>query len=303
MHALLGMIFAPGFLANAPVRTALTVGGGTALVSAVVGAFTVMRGQSFAAHALGDVSSAGGSASYLLGVRPILGFICLGILAAAGMEWADVQDARERDLVTGVVLGAGLALTALFLYFDTTSGSATGAAIAILFGSMFTLPASIVPPALGAGAVAVVTIAALYRPLLVSSLSAELAAAQGTRTRLLGLAHGLALALAVSLSAMTVGAILSPALLIGPAATAQRLVDRPGLAVALAALLGMTAVWGGILLAYDSYYWTPGHGWPVSFFIVSLVFLGYVAVNVAPRSPAARDDRHAAVHCSGCEAE
>ncbi len=300
MHMLLGLIFSPGFFANAPVRTALLVGGGTAVASAVVGIFAVMRGQSFAAHALGDVSSAGGSASYLLGVSPVLGFIGLGVLAAASMEWADVQDARERDLVTGVVLGAGLALTALFLYFDTTSGSASGAVVAILFGSMFTLPLSIALPAGIAGAIAVVTTVTLYRPLLLSSLSAELATAQGIRVRLLGFAHALALALAVSLSAMTVGAILSPALIIGPAATALRLVDRPGLAMALAALLGLSAVWGGILLAYDSYYWTPGHGWPVSFFIVSLVFLGYVGVNVAPRSRAVRTAGHATGHHAGC---
>jgi zinc/manganese transport system permease protein len=301
LHALLAAVLAPGFLANGPVLTALIVGGGTALVAGVVGVFTVMRGQSFAAHALGDVSSAGGSASYLFGVRPMLGFIGMGVLAAAGMEWADIQDARERDLVTGVVLGAGLALTALFLYFDSRSGGATGAAISILFGSMFTLPASIAVPALVAGAAAVATIGALYRPLLVSSLSAELAAAQGARVRLLGLAQGLALALAVSLSAMTVGAILSPALLIGPAATALRLARRPGAAVALASLLGVAAVWGGILLAYDSYYWTSGHGWPVSFFIVSLIFLGYVAANVASRSRTAADVSYAEPRCSGCE--
>jgi zinc/manganese transport system permease protein len=283
MHTILRVIFACGFLANGPVRTALLVGCGTAVVCAVVGLFTVIRGQSFAAHALGDVSSAGGSASYLLGVRPLLGFLGMGVLAAAGMEWADMQDARERDLVTGVILGAGMALTALFLYFDTVSGGASGAAIAILFGSMFTLPTTIVAPALAAGAVAVVTVGALYRPLLLSSLSAELAAAQGARVRWIGLAHALALALAVALSAITVGAILSPALLIGPPATALRLVNRPGRAMALAALLGIAAVSGGILLAYDSYYWTPGHGWPVSFFIVSLIFFGYLAAHVGRR--------------------
>lgn len=302
-HALLGLIFAPGFLANGPVRTALIVGSATALVSAIVGVFTVMRGQSFAAHALGDVSSAGGSASFLLGVSPMLGFICLGALAAAGMEWADIQDARERDLVTGVVLGAGLALAALFLYFDTTSASTSGAAISILFGSLFTIPSGTIAPLVGAGALAAVMIAVLYRPLLVSSLSVELAAAQGTRVRFLGLAHSLALAFAVALSAMTVGAILSPALLIGPAATGLRLGSRPGQAVALAALTGLIAVWGGILLAYDSYYWTPGHGWPVSFFIVSLVFLAYVLANVTTGPRAAGRVARAARHLFGHERE
>ena len=45
-----------------------------------------------------------------------------------------------------------------------------------------------------------------------------------------------------------------------------------------AALLGVGAMWLGILLAYDSYYWPPHHRtWPVSFFVVTLVLIGYVA--------------------------
>ena len=282
----LELIVPPGFLANEPVRTALIVGAGAAVVSAIVGVFTVMRGQSFAGHALADVSSAGGSAAFLLGLNPLLGFLGVAALAAGGMEWADVRDARERDLVTGVMLGVGLGLTALLLYLGTIRGSTSGAAIAILFGSMFTIPASLIPLALTVAGVALVAIAAIYRPLLLSSLSADLAQAQGARVRRMGLVHALALALAVSLAAMTVGAILSTALLIGPAAAALRFADRPGRALGWAVAIGWAATWGGILLAYDSFYWTPGHGWPVSFFIVVLIFIGYLLAGLAGRRPA-----------------
>ncbi len=285
MH-LLELIVPPGFLANGPVHTALIVGAGAAVVSAIVGVFTVMRGQSFAGHALADVSSAGGSAAFLLGLNPLLGFLGVAALAAGGMEWADVRDARERDLVTGVMLGVGLGLTALLLYLGTIRGSTSGAAIAILFGSMFTIPASLIPLALTVAGVALVAIAAIYRPLLLSSLSADLAQAQGARVRRMGLVHALALALAVSLAAMTVGAILSTALLIGPAAAALRFADRPGRALGWAVAIGWAATWGGILLAYDSFYWTPGHGWPVSFFIVVLIFIGYLLAGLAGRRPA-----------------
>jgi zinc/manganese transport system permease protein len=281
MGFLLSLIFEPGFFTSAPVHTAMIVGGGAALVSGVIGVFTVIREQAFAGHALADVSSAGGAASFLLGVNPLLGFLIMAILGAGGMELVRVHRARERDLVTGVVLGAGLGLAALFLYFDVTSKSTTGAAITVMFGSMFAIPASIIPLALGVGIGALIAIALLYRPLLLSSLDPELAAVRGVRVRMVGLLHLLALAMAVSLSAITVGAILSTALLIGPAAIALRVAKRPGRAVALSALIGIGATWSGILLAYDSYYWTPGHGWPVSFFVVTLIFLLYVITGRA----------------------
>jgi zinc/manganese transport system permease protein len=155
------MIFAPGFLTNGPVLTAIVVGGGAAVVSGVVGVFTIMRGQSFAGHALADVSSAGGSASFLLGVNPLLGFTGMAVIAAAIMGFADMRDPRERDLLTGIVLGAGLGLTALFLYFDITSMSTSGAAITVLFGSMFSIPAAIIPLTLivAAGAIAAIVAA------------------------------------------------------------------------------------------------------------------------------------------------
>ena len=94
--------------------------------------------------------------------------------------------------------------------------------------------------------------------------------------------------MSVSLSAVAIGAVLSTALLIGPAATALRVARGPVRAMATAALTGVIAVWLGIILAYDSYYWPPrGHGWPVSFFIVAFVVVFYLLTYL--RRPARRD--------------
>ncbi len=261
------------------MRTALIVGGGAAVVSGVVGVFTVLRGQSFAGHALADVSSAGGSASFLFGINPLLGFLGIAVLAAGAMELVDVRRAQERDLVTGIVLGAGLGLTALFLYLDVTTHSTTGAAISVMFGSMFAIPPELIWPALAIGAAALLVVGAIYRPLLLCSLDSGLANVRGVNVRAIGLLHLLLLSLAVTLSAMTIGAILSTALLIGPAAAALRLARRPSTAICLAIAIGLAATWGGILLAYDSYDWTPGHSWPVSFFIVTIIFAAYLCTG------------------------
>jgi zinc/manganese transport system permease protein len=275
------MLVAPGFFASTPVQTAAIIGGGAAVVSAVIGVFTILRGHEFAGHALADISSTGGAAAFLLGINPLLGFLGMALLAAGGMEATGLRNARERDLLTGIALGAGLGLTALLLYFDITMSSNGGAAVAVMFGSMFAIPASVIPLALAVGGAALLVTAVIYRPLLLSTLDADLAAIRGVRLRLTGFLHLGVMALAVALSAMTVGAVLSTALLIGPAAAGLVLARRPGMAILLAALIGLAAVWGGILLAYDSYGWTPGHGWPVSFFIVTLICLFYLAARLA----------------------
>lgn len=278
---MLSAIFAPGFFTSQPVHIAMIIGGGAAIVSAVIGVFTVIRGHSFAGHALADVSSAGGSASFLLGVNPLLGFVVMAVIGAGGIELIGVRRARERSLATGIVLGAGLGLSALFLYLDVTTHSTTGAAITVMFGSMWAIPPDIVPLALGTGLLALIVTGLLYRPLLLSSIDPDLAAVRGINVRLVGFLHLLVLALSVALSALTVGAILSTALLIGPAAMGLRLAKRPGWAILLSVLIGLGATSIGILLAYDSFYWTPGHDWPVSFFIVTLIFIAYIAVVYA----------------------
>jgi zinc/manganese transport system permease protein len=281
LGSLLAPVIEPGFFTSEDVRVALVVGTLVAIVSGTVGVFTVMRGQSFAGEALGDTNTMGGSAAFLAGVSPLWGFAVVGVAAAGAMELIGIQRPRGRDLATGIVLGAFLGVAALLLYLATTLDNTTGATQTILFGSVFTIPSSTLPLVALLGAVALGIVGLLYRPLLLSSLSAEMAAARGLHVRALGVAYLLALALAVALAAFTIGTILSTALLVGPAATALRLTRRPGVAILLAGAIGIAAMWLGELLAYDSYAWPPvGKGWPVSFFIVTLVFLGYLLSGV-----------------------
>ncbi|MGO8961002.1 MAG: metal ABC transporter permease [Streptosporangiaceae bacterium] len=281
-------LFEPGFFGSDQVHVAVTIGGIVAVVSAIVGVFTVMRGQSFAGHALGDVSAAGGSGALLIGLTPLAGFVGLGIVGAGVMDMIGVQRLRGRDIATGIVLGAAIGLSALFLYLGTVTGATTGATQQILFGSIFTTTSRTVQVVVLLGALAVASIAVICRPLLLATISPDIATARGIRVRLVGVMYMLTLAVAVGLSSLAIGAILSTALLIGPAAAALRLTKRMAWAVAAACLIGVLATWIGVLLAYDSYYWGSSHqGLPVSFFIVAVVFVTYLASGIRI-SPSAR---------------
>ena len=276
MRTVLHAIVEPGFFSSPQVQLAAAIGGVVSIVAAGIGVFTVIRGQSFAGEALGDIGAAGGSSSYLIGIGPLWGFAGISVAASAAMELIGIQRVRGRDLATGIVLGFGFGLAALFLYLGSNDESTTGATISVLFGSIFAISSSSLPLVLGLGAITAAIVATLYRPLLLVSVSPELAAARGIHVRAVGAAYLFAMSVAVALSAFTIGAILSTALLVGPAASALRLTSRPHRAILAAAGIGLGCTWLGLLLAWDSYYW-PHKGWPVSFFVVTLVLLVYLA--------------------------
>ena len=142
----------------------------------------MVRSQSFAGHALTDLATTGGSGAFYFGFSPLVGFIGGGVIGGGAMDLIGVQRVRSRDLATGIVLGAATGLAALFLYLDTTKSATTGATQQILFGSIFTIDPSTVPVVAILSAATLALVAAIHRPLLLSSLSPELASTRGRRS-------------------------------------------------------------------------------------------------------------------------
>jgi zinc/manganese transport system permease protein len=287
------LLFEPGFFSSQPVHTAVVIGAVTAIVSAIVGLYTVMRSQSFAGHALTDVATTGGSGAYFFGFSALTGFIGGAVAGAGAMDLIGVQRVRSRDLATGIVLGVATGLAALFLYLDATKSNTTGATQQILFGSIFTIDPSTVPVIAVLSAATLMLVAVIHRPLLLTSVSPELASARGIASRTVGLLFMLALAVSVGLTSIAIGSILSTALLIGPAATALRVTRSIRGAMVAACTLGVVTTWLGILLAYDSDDWDrSSQGLPVSFFIVAIAFLLYLlsGLPAVQRRVGRRDD-------------
>ncbi len=270
-----------GFFASPTVQAALEVGTFVAVVTGIVGVFTVVRGQSFAGHALADLGAVGGSGAFLVGISQLWGFVIAGIAAALLMELIGIRRLQGRDVATGVVFALGLGLTALFLYWDATIGGSSNAAVSVLFGSLFVIDHGVIPFVIGLSVVALLVVVVAYRWLLTEAIDHDLATARGVPVRLTGVLFLIALALAVELSALTIGAILSTALLIGPAASALLLTRRFGVAALISAGLAVAITWVGCFVSYESFYWAGRHGnWPVSFCIVALAFLVYVGVRI-----------------------
>ena len=198
-----------------------------AVIAGVTGFFAVLRGQSFAAHAIPNGAFAGAAGAGLLGLNVIWG---LAVFALAGALGIGALGRRARqDVVTALVLVLMLGTGALFLSLSTEYAEVT---YSLLFGEVFGVSPNVLVPIAVLGAVSVAAIAVIYRPLLLASALPEVADARGVSTRRMELCFLIVMALATSMTVPVVGALLMFALMIGPAAAARSFTRRPGHAIA-----------------------------------------------------------------------
>src|SRR5882724_4225904 len=201
---------------------AFAASGIVALLAGVVGYFLVMRGQTFAGHALSHVGFAGATGAGLLGIPPLWGLVSFTLAAGMGMG-ALGERLAGRDVAIGIVLALSLGLGVLFLHFYT---SYAAQATALLFGNVLGVDADTLWSLLALALVSLAGLAVIARPLLFASLQPELAEAKGVPIRGLGLVFLAIVALTVAQSAQIVGVLLVFALMVGPAAAAGRLTRR-----------------------------------------------------------------------------
>jgi len=242
-----------------------------AVVAGLTGFFLVLRGQTFAGHALSHVGFAGATGAVLIGLSPLWGMAAMTVAGGIGMGLLG-RRLHERDVAIGIVLALSLGLGLLFLHFYTAFASQ---ATALLFGNILGVSTATIRLLLGLGVVSLTGLAVISRPLLFATLQPELAEAKGVSLRLVSVLFLAVVALAVAECAQIVGVLLVFALMVAPAAAAQRLTARlwPGLALSVALALAQT--WAGLTLAYYT-------DWPSSFWITALggvIFLAAVAAG------------------------
>jgi zinc/manganese transport system permease protein len=261
----------PAMLEYDFMRNAFAAATVVALVAGVVGYFLVLRGQTFAGHALAHVGFTGATGAVLIGIAPLWGMVAMTVAAGIGMGVMGERLA-QRDVAVGLVLALALGFGLLFLHFFTAFATQ---ATALLFGNVLAVDAATVWMLLGLGAVSLGALAAISRPLLFASLQPELAEARGVSLRLYAVLFLAVVALATAECAQIVGVLLVFTLMVGPAAAAQRLTRRVGWGIAASAALALAEAWSGIALAYDT-------DWPASFWITALSALVYL-VSTLPR--------------------
>lgn len=252
----------------------------TAVGAGVTGWFMVLRRQSFAGHTVATVGFPGAAGATLIGVGAGYGYFTFCVAAAlviAAVPRAGREAGANETALTGTVqaflLACGFLFTALYK-------GLLGGVTSLLFGSFLGITTAQVLLLLAVTAGVLAVLAWLGRPLLFASVDPDVAAARGVPVRLLSTVFLVLLGAAAAEASQITGTLLVFALLVMPAATAQRLTARPAAGLALSVLIALVVTWLGLGAAYFSAY-------PIGFYVTTFAFACYV-LAVLGRRPVRR---------------
>ncbi|MXV45160.1 metal ABC transporter permease [Saccharibacter sp. 17.LH.SD] len=248
------------------------------VLAGIVGWFMLLRRQTFAAHALPHIGFSGAAAAVWIGFSPLLGMIGSSLIAGffiahEGHKTGGSFHPLRRETMTGLALTASLGLGVWCLHEANT---ASNQATTLLFGDVLSLSTTTLMELGGVFLLCIILLGALWRPLLFSSLSPDLAEARGVSVSHISRSFMILAALATSACSEIAGALLSFSLMIGPASAALRLELSPLKGIIFSIIAALALSWSGLILSW----FTDA---PVSFWISIGAVLLYSVVSCIQR--------------------
>lgn len=257
---------------------AVAAGLGTALVAGPLGCFVIWRRMAYFGETIAHAAMLGVGLSLLSGVELSLGIFGTALAFAGLLVALERTGGLSTDALLGILsysaLSIGVVVASVLpnVRIDLTS---------LLFGDILAVSWGDVALIFGTGAAILALLAIFWRELLASTVSPDLASAEGMRPGAMRLLLVVLIAAVVAVSIKIVGVLLITAMLVIPAAAARRLTTTPeGMAFAAAAT-GIVAVLGGLSasLRFDT---PPGPA------IVVTALVLFLLAGVAPLLRASR---------------
>lgn len=245
------------------------------VVTAVMGAFVVLRGLAFIGDAVSHAAFPGLVIAYLLGIPLYIGAAVAAVGTALAIGAVARRGALRFDTAVGVLFAGTFAFG--ILLFSTIKGYVSDL-FSYLLGNVLGITfADIVQVAI-LGAIVLLIVAILRKELLYASFDPAGAAASGLPVHALDyLLLGL-VGVTIVVSIQAVGIIMVVAMLVTPAATGQLLVDRFWDLVKVAIAVSLVAAVSGL---YLSFYLNVASG--ASIVLVETFIFG-LALLLSPKS-------------------
>jgi zinc transport system permease protein len=255
---------------------AIFAGLGIAIVAGPLGCFVVWRRMAYLGDTMSHSSLLGIAMGFLLQFNLILTVFVVAALVAILLFLLQRQKQLATDAILGTLAHASLAMGVLVISLMTWIRIDL---MSFLFGDILSVEISDLYLIYGSGALVLLVMLKLWKPLLAITVNEELARAEGIPSVPLQLIFMLLIALVIALAMKIVGVLLVTALLIIPATAARRFSTTPEQMAVIAVLIGVASVFIGLYASLE--YDTPSGP---SIVISSVLFFFLSFILPAPRS-------------------
>lgn len=233
------------FLGFSFFQRALLAGAVTAVLCGTLSFFVVLRRLAFAGSGVAHAAFGGVAIATLLGLPPNAGGLAAALLVALATARASRGGQVTEDTAVGVFTVAAMASGVVAIGFLKSNVDLFG----LMFGNILTVDRTdLVVLAVATGLI-LVTVAYWFRPLLLSSVDEDGAAAAGVNVGAIRLLLLVLVGVTVVVALKVVGILLASALLVLPGATAKTLSARWPAFLLGSISISLTTVLGGLALS------------------------------------------------------
>jgi zinc transport system permease protein len=220
------------------------VGGiGVALLAGPLGCFIVWRRLAYFGDTLSHSALLGVAIALLLNMNITLTVFVISVVVSMLLILLQRRATLSSDALLGLLAHATLAVGLVVLAFMTWVRVDL---MGFLFGDILAITVRDIVIIWGGGLIVLALVSFIWKPLLASTVSYEIAVAEGLRPDLANFVFMVLMAGVIAISMKIVGVLLITALLIIPAATARRFSGNPEIMAVMASMLGAGSVWLGL---------------------------------------------------------
>ena len=216
---------------------------GVALLAGPLGCFIVWRRLAYFGDTLSHSALLGVAIALLLNMNITLTVFVISVAVSMLLILLQRRATLSSDALLGLLAHATLAVGLVVLAFMTWVRVDL---MGFLFGDILAITAGDIAIIWGGGLVVLALVSFIWKPLLASTVSYEIAVAEGLRPDLANFLFMVLMAGVIAISMKIVGVLLITALLIIPAATARKLSGNPEIMAVMASILGAASVWLGL---------------------------------------------------------
>ncbi|SOD97072.1 metal ABC transporter permease [Caenispirillum bisanense] len=226
------------------ILRALAAGLGVALVAGPLGCFVVWRRMAYFGDTMAHAALTGVALGLLFGITPVAGIVGVGVVLVLFLTVLGRRGRHASDTLLGIFSHGALSVGVILL---ATMESVRVDLMAYLFGDILAVMPADLAWIWGGGLTALAMLVVLWRPLLATTVSPEVAQAEGVPVLAVQVAFMLLIALVVAVAMKIIGVLLITAMLIIPAAAARRFAASPEAMAVFAAGIGAVAVVLGLV--------------------------------------------------------